>query len=216
MIASMPDLIRCLSSFHAGLLSTPELPTSAIPPDLPDPLAVLYRHLGALVALTQEQGGPFCGQDILLPTDRLKRVNGMVEFAWENQGNWSCRCPAGPGDPPVFSDAVAYWDPAEVGFARVCDSLQHFLTTLCLQEAVMSAPFVWQVSHSGELKDAFVAVTDPLWLRGRYVHRARSHNFFEASAYDAIVMEHQGLWVGAHTETAARLVRPGIPCDRIR
>jgi hypothetical protein len=75
-------------------------------------------------------------QDALAPASLLKRVDGMVEFAWENQGNWSARCPIGQPDPPVYSNAADVWNTPERGFVVVCESLNHFLTTLCLQGAM--------------------------------------------------------------------------------
>src|SRR5215475_6697465 len=87
---------------------------------------------------------PFAAQDTLVPLRDLKRVDGMVEFAWENQGCWSCRTPLELDDPPVYSDAgdCYYQRP---GFLQVCDRLSHFLITLSLQEAAMSAPVLLAV-----------------------------------------------------------------------
>src|SRR5947208_2017549 len=113
MIVTIDDLVRFLRSFHRTWLDRPGLARELIPNDLPDGLALIYRDLGALVELEPTGNRPrmpFAAQDSLMPLSRLKRVEGMFEFSWENQGNWSCRCPTGPGDPPVFSNAAQLWD----------------------------------------------------------------------------------------------------------
>jgi len=125
MIRSVSDLVSFLRRFHRGWLDAPGLDPATIPADLPDGLSLLYRELGALVALEPEPGesrSPFASHDTLLPLDRLARVDGMLEFAWENQGNWSTRCPLGPGDPPVYSNAPDVWQEPACGFQKVCDS----------------------------------------------------------------------------------------------
>ena len=108
MIESIADLVAFLKRFHRHWLDDPSLDPTLIPSDLPDGLATIYRELGALVEIEQNPS-PFGTQDGLMPLSRLKRVDGMVEFAWENQGNWSARCVAGQSDPPVYSNAADVW-----------------------------------------------------------------------------------------------------------
>ncbi len=136
MISSIADLVAFLKQFHRHWLDNPTLDSALIPADLPPPLATIYRELGALVEIDPEpengRRAPFATQDALMPLSRLQRVDGLVEFAWENQGNWSARCPVGLPDPPVYSNARDAWERPRRGFLMVCDSLAHFLTTLCL------------------------------------------------------------------------------------
>lgn len=79
----------------------------------------------------------------------------MIEFAWENQGNWSARCLAGQADSPVYTNAGD--GGGSSAFEVVRDSLNAFLITLCLQEAVMSAPVLY-------------AIDGPPWFRYLQVH----------------------------------------------
>src|SRR5262245_54437411 len=141
VIESIVDLVAFLKRFHRHWLDDPSLNPALIPADLPPGLATIYRELGALVEIEpgpeNDWRAPFATQDVLLPVSRLKRVGDLAEFAWENQGNWSARCPVGRSDPPVYSNAADSWDAVRRGFVVVCASLNHFLTTLCLQEAVM-------------------------------------------------------------------------------
>lgn len=220
MIRGLADLVSYLHAFHGSWSASPGLPASDVPADLPDALATLYREFGALIALEPTADGghrtPFGTQDALVPVHRLKRIDGMVEFAWENQGNWSCRSPLGPGDPPVFSNAATLWDEPTSGFQRVCDSLSHFLVTLSLQEAVMSAPCLFQFADDAPVTDAFAPQRTPLWLQGHYVFGDPSHSFFELSGEDVLIMEYAGVWVASHSEYVLSLVNPGIRLERCR
>src|SRR5262245_58542416 len=121
----------------------------------------------------------------------------MVEFAWENQGNWSCRCPLGPGDPPVYSNASDLWDEDQKGFVEVCGSLDHFVTTLCLREAVMSCRYLY--SLPGPLSPDGMPALEPLWLGGKYVFEESTHDFFGVVGTDSLLMRHanEGLFVGS-------------------
>jgi hypothetical protein len=177
---------------------------------------MLYRELGALVALTPQRGqrrAPFATQDSLVPLDHLKRVQGMLEIAWENQGNWSCRCPLGPGDPPVYSNALDVWHEPGEGFQKVCDSLNHFLVTLSLQEAVFSAPILLAIEPR-PLETVFSAPIEPLWLAGWYVGGKPTHDFYAVPGQELLVMEYADLWVACHEERVLELVRPEYRADR--
>jgi hypothetical protein len=164
MIKSIEDLTDFLKQFHRSWLVAPELAEHELSMDLPPGLRSIYRELGALVEIGSQAGTvyrpPFGAQDRLLPHSRLKRVDGMLEFAWENQGNWSARCFAGQNDPPVYSNARDVWTTDNLGFAQVCDSLNHFLTTLCLQEAVMSCRFLVTIDASHPIDDVLNSVAE--------------------------------------------------------
>jgi hypothetical protein len=133
VVTSIADLVAFLRQFHRHWLADPSLDPSPIPTDLPPGLATLYRELGALIAIgpgpDHDRRLPFAAQDALVSLSQLTRVDGMVEFAWENQGNWSARCPLGQLDPPVYSNAPRLWNLEQRGFVIVCPSLNHFLTT---------------------------------------------------------------------------------------
>jgi hypothetical protein len=210
MIASVADLVAFLKPFHRHWLDDPSLDPARIPSDLPDGLALIYRELGALVEIDQERS-PFHAQDHLTPLSRLRRVDGMIEFAWENQGCWSARCPAGQSDPPVYSDAGGAWQDGQQGFAVICESLSYFLITLCLQEAVMSCRNLVSTDDDFPRPDQFLTVPlRPLWLKGFYSHGEPDHRFFVSSDEDVLVMDWYGLWVGSPTRKVAELVAPDI------
>ncbi len=218
MLAGIEDLVRFLRHWHRDWLDSPGLAETVLPNDLPDGLRLIYRELGALVELEATRDGrrpPFAAQDSLVPLSRLKRVEGMIEFSWENQGNWSCRCQSGPGDPPVYSNAVRLENPAS-GFEKVCDSLSHFLTTLCLQEAVMSAPCL-EISETALRSSMLPAGFEPLWLRGQYVHEQPSHSFYFHAGADTLLLDFyyfEHWWLAAHDFGALASALPGVDFER--
>jgi hypothetical protein len=217
MIDTIPSLIAFLRQFHRHWLTDPALDPSRIPPDLPDGLAAIYRELGALVEIEAgpDNSGraPFAAQDGLVALSRLKRVGGMAEFAWENQGNWSARCPLRDPEPPVYSNAADAWEIERRGFVVVCASLTHFLTALCLQEAVMSCRNLAAVGTDGGPAGAVVGELRPLWLHGQYVYGGPSHSFFVSLDQEVLVMDHAGLWVGSPVRPVGNLMARGVHCQ---
>jgi hypothetical protein len=211
MIESIDDLVAFLRQFHRGWLEVPALDPSLVPPDVPEGLATIYRELGALVEIEDDRSrAPFASQDCLMPLSRLKRVDGMLVFAWENQGNWSCCCQAGELDPPVYSNAADAWNEEQRGFVVVCKSLNHFLITLCLQEALYSCRNLVAVKGDPEPKDVITERLEPLWLGGRYVNAEPSHDFLVTSDHEVIVMNYAGVWVGSPSRPFQRLIRHGL------
>jgi hypothetical protein len=214
MIASIADLVAFLKRFHRHWLDDPTLDSARIPADLPPPLATIYGELGALVEIEYgpDNGwhAPFATQDALMPLSRLKRVEGMVEFAWENQGNWSARCPVGEADPPVYSNAADSWDTVRRGFVVVCDSLAHFLTTLCLQEAVMGCRHLAALRTDKPPTELLAVPLEPLWLNGYYVAGVPDHHFFVSPDRDVLVMDWGGVLVGSPSGSVAELAARGV------
>jgi uncharacterized protein (TIGR02996 family) len=214
-ICTVDDLVFYLRTFLD--LSSSENSVH-IPDDVPYGLALIYRELGALF----EAGDVFGTQDSLSSLSRLRRVNGMVEFAWENQGCWSCRFPAGEADPPVYSNAPDLWtEGPNRGHQKVCGSLNHFLVTLCLQEAVMSSPCLLALDdekvHAGRAAhEVFERPCRPLWLNGYYVGNEASHDFFDVPGQGVLLMDWSGsLWVGLQTDEALTLIDKDITYRRI-
>lgn len=214
MIASVADLVAFLKRFHCHWLDDPTLDPALIPADLPPPLTTVYHELGALVEIDQgpdnDWRAPFATQDALMPLSRLKRVEGMFEFAWENQGNWSARCPVGQPDPPVYSNARDVWDTPSRGFVVVCDSLAHFLITLCLQEAVMGCCNLAALRTDGPPAEVLAVPLEPLWPNGYYVAGEPDHQFFVSPDQDVLVMDWAGIWVGSPSRKVAELVTQGV------
>jgi hypothetical protein len=171
-------------------------------------LSLIYRELGALFDLKNEVS-VFSGQDALVSLDRLKRRKGMLTFAWENSGNWSCRCPLGQKDPPVYSNSADVWQEPARGFQQVCDSLNHFVITLALFSAALSAPHLLHTEKKTSTRSLKVPIR-PLWLAGEYVDERRM-NFYAIPEEDAIIMdEGGGAWLGSHSETSSSLVKKGV------
>jgi hypothetical protein len=110
MIHSIPELVAFLKHFHRRWMDDPSLDPAAIPDDLPPGLTTIYRELGGLVEVKECTANnwrtPFGAQDVLLDIARLRRIDGMIEFACENQAllqyrlsRKSLRAAASPREP---------------------------------------------------------------------------------------------------------------------
>jgi hypothetical protein len=214
MIHSMSDLVGFLKHFHRRLLARHPADAQAPIPSPPG-LALLYREFNPLIELADPRTdrGPFGAQDALMPLSRLKRQDGQIVFAWENQGNWSCRCETDHPDPPVYSDAAMVWRDDRPGFQRVCDSLDYFLITLCLQEAVMGAATLACINGKTDPETAFAGAVTPVWLRGQYVYEEPSHDFYVTPDGDTLIMDHAGLWIATNGPWPESLVAPNQTVD---
>jgi hypothetical protein len=211
VIASIADLVAFLKRFHRHWLADPSLDPALIPDDLPNGLATIYRQLGALVEIVEAGRTPFGTQDGLLALSRLRRVAGMVEFAIENQECWTARCPLNQWDPPVLSNAPDIGADEIRGHVVVCESLNHFLTTLCLQEAVMSCRHLVAMDHDRPPNELLTVPLRPLWLNGYYVRGEPDHHFFVSPDEDVLVMElFDDVWVGSPVKKVPGLVVPAV------
>jgi hypothetical protein len=208
MIESIDDLIVFLKHFHRNLLEDPSLPPEQIPDDLPEGLAKIYRELGKLVHL---QPGPFASQDWLMPVHRLQRVYGTTKFCCENQYSWAACFPSGHKDPPVYLREMSnsQW---EEDFVIVCDSLNHFLMTFCLQEAFMfgtrNSAWVNNVDNIFEaIKEKEKEQFQPLWLNGKYADADYLRNFYISEDRDMLIWNGH---IGSQTRPLVDIFDPNI------
>ena len=220
MIRSLPNLFAFLHAWHAPWL--PQAQSCAMPSlPMPAPLAALYAEFSPLIAIRPSQRNahraPFATQDQLMCPTGLAMAGDMLAFAVENQGNWSARCTTTGEDPPVYSDAALMWEDLDAdtgddeGFTLACPSLSHFLTTLCLQEACMSAPHLVACGTGDALDIQAVLNTrpQPLWLHGQLVYGADTHQFHHLPARGVLVMQAQDtVWVAAQRPEALAMIRP--------
>lgn len=208
-ITAIEDLVYYLREFHKSWPGVPELDAASLPQDLPYGLALIYRELGGLI-----RGGrnPFSAQDSLASPGQIRREGNMLNFAWENQGNWLSWCHAGSedADPPVY----------QAGFQRpprkTRVSLNHFLTTLCLQEAVMSAPCGASLEKGYRLGEVVGAACRPLWLHGWLASDMPYYNFFDVPGQDLLIMDFEGEWLmlGSHSAASSALLRNRVRLER--
>jgi uncharacterized protein (TIGR02996 family) len=206
-ITAIEDLVFYLREFHRSWMPSPQLKASDIPKHIPPGLALLYRELGGLFECQAGRSGmrPFAGQDALLSPKSLGLVDGMIEFAWENQGNWSCRFPPGEADPPIYSDFEGSQ------FRQICPSLNHFLITMCLQEAIFSAPYLIRFDEE-DTSQAITVPCRPLWIAGQYVYEDATRDFYDIPGRDVLILDDplSGLWLASHTDGCRQLIRPGV------
>jgi hypothetical protein len=215
MIRDIEDAIDYLRRFHRSLHPDPRMDASRIPADLPRPLFRLYEELGELVemdARVTRRRAPFAAQDGVLPLGRLKRTGGFIEFAGDNQGNWSARCAAGELDPAVYTDAGEDGSGSEE-FSVVAQSVSDFLITLCLQEAALSAPFCFSINAPPA--EALAAKCVPLWIDGATALTGFRQSFYEVPGEEVIVMNNGSTWVGSYSSSADGLIKLGVSRQRM-
>jgi len=209
MIRTIDEAVSFLRRYHRHLAAPPSLGAAIIPSDLPYALALVYRELGGWVEIDQSRDNnykvPFSTQDGLVDLSRLKRIGGLIEFAWENQGNWSARCEVGAVDPPVLTNAGD--GSGSSTFEVVCDSVSRFLVTLGLQEAVMSSPILLNVNAASPHVVFELPLAD-LWLSGPYAVLDDTRDFYELDDGDVLVMDWAGIWVGSYSEAVTDLLKP--------
>ena len=214
IISNLNDLVGFLRRFHA--YDKPS-DSSCIPSEFPPSLATFYSELGGLIdiepSIENSHRAPLAAQDAFTPLERIEYVDDMVEFAWENQGNWSARCSFDPNDSKVYSNAAESWGEGS-GFEPVCDSLSHFITTLALQEAVMSCPNLVSTGVD-EISKAIDAKVDSLWLNGHFVYGEPTHDFYYDLEHDMIAMNWGGIWIGSHNSSFRNLLKSDIGLTEI-
>ena len=189
MIQSLTDAIAFIKRFHRRFPAAPELDPARVPEALPHPLSILYRELGGWLD-DVETPGPLSTQNYLYGVDALHWPEpGIVEFASENQGNWTCRCAVDVDDPPVLSDATDYWDDPIEGFNQVSPRLSDFLITFMLTEAVFACPDMESDVDVDPADDTLV----PLWLGGRQAYE-HTFDFYTSPEQDVLYMRSDGEW----------------------
>jgi hypothetical protein len=169
----------------------------------------IHREFGRIIRLDLERN-PFFTQDGLLPVERIRRIDGTLEFAVANQETWSARCEPNQPDPPVHSDAPGLWETTPTRFMPACDSLTHFLITLCLQEAVMSSPHLTSLSEDESLQKLFGQPFLPLWLNGYSVFAEPSHHFHLSADRQLLAMNFAGLWVASPFHPFSDVTTAGV------
>jgi hypothetical protein len=95
----------------------------------------------------------------------------------------------------------------------VCESLNDFLTTLCLQEAVMSCPNLAAVITDRKPAEIVGGELRSLWMQGKYVFGDPSHDFYATSDEDVLVMDYAGIWVGSPFRSVGDLIVRGSDCQ---
>lgn len=176
-------------------------PRPDAPLDLPESLRLVYRHVADV---TGDPAAPYGAQDRLLPCERLKRVDGRVEFAWENQGNWSARFAPGLPDPPVWSNAADVYSGQRKGFVVVCARLSDFLATFVLQEAALGAAHVCCMPETFDAGTVPALRLAPIWLDGHYLEPEPTHDFWLSDDASVLLFRHrhEGVFAATHRASA--------------
>lgn len=185
-----------------------------VPGFLPEPLRELYLFAGNWpnpgnnddrLFLPGKQPRIFQGQDVLMGIEKPKRQSGRVTFVMENQGNWTCEVEERNDASPVYCDAAKLWDDSVKDHEIVCDSLQHFLVTFCLQELVFGSKYVGTIE--ADLKpELFYEELEAVWLNGCYVFKESTHSIYICDNR-LLIMDYSGLWYACNDESALNLIK---------
>lgn len=169
-----------------------------LPSDYPKSLIEFYAMFGTLIDIEpseeNEHRPPFSSQDYLLHSNRLIKKDGYVVIASENQGNWSCRVPTNSDDPFIESNADSLFE-SKQHFEVLQYKLSEFLETIALQEAVMSARYLYSID-SDEDPSTFPSAKT-INTSNKYVHKDFRHKF-AIIGDDVILMNFGCLWIGSN------------------
>lgn len=193
-----------------------------IPEDLPKPLKEIYLFAGNWphprdnddkCFQSGKQPRIFQEQDCLLGVNNLERKNGMITFLHENQGNWSCEVEENNDKSAVYSNSTALYERSDKESEIICDSIEHFLITFCLQELTFSSKIVGTIEEQS-VQDIVCQVVEPLWLNGYYVQNEPTHSF--CICKDILIMDVYGdFWCACNDEKALDLLRDKKKVEKI-
>lgn len=186
LLANLEDFFGFVHKWFGVPNGSFALPASALPAKLPHSLEALYLQLGSLTMeggpLAKPGSAPFNNQDCIYAPEQLVFADGQVEFASENQHNWSARCPATGADPAVSlnwgwmveSDTLPRLYPHRPIGAPLSD----FLVTIGLQELVFHGHSKRRAIDPGGFAGArrnneSVPITDvPVWTKHNFMNCA--------------------------------------------
>lgn len=184
-----------------------EVPSVALPPDLPGPLRDLHLRFGLLgtraIRVQRRRGGDldwqegiFVNQDFLVPASNFPRSTfvaktgdfqrqKLLTFVYENQGCWYLHVPLNADhDPPVLMSEDLK---ALKGCQQVANKLSEFLAVFVLRETIMGSPFLWV--RGGELNlSSFKSRLKPLLIGASYVYPELRHDFYIDEAGTVLFM----------------------------
>jgi hypothetical protein len=192
MIADIRAVIRFLRKYHHRV-GDGSLPEDVVPRNLPRPLRQVYLNFGRWTM----PWSPLAAQNYLLPVDKLIEEGGSICFLRENQNCWTCWCR--PGDQAVYCDSY------ETGRGPKCaeeihESIEQFLITHCLLEAVMSSPQLVCL-HDFKPPEQVVPLSwEEFYMGGRFVYPSRPLDFWFAARPGMLAMRTQleDLWVATY------------------
>lgn len=210
MIKSIDDLIVFLKHFYRNSLPDSSLPPESIPAYLPEGLAKIYREFGGLFGV--DRPNSFGTLPKFVPVSQLhpyqlEWLKGeMVDFYSTHSDFFRYGCPIDRKDPPVYQYTNGCMDDilfGIYGYCVVCESLDHFLIALCLQEAVYaSRNFVslFNVANRVDILERIIEKENfqPLWLSGKCVDRDWLSDFYISEDGDILIWNRGGGYVGSH------------------
>jgi hypothetical protein len=209
MINNIRALGTFLRDYHRSV-GDGSLPDGLVRPDLPRPLRKIYLNFGSWT----KPWSPLAAQDYLLPADKLVDEDGYICFLRENQGVWHCWCR--PGDDAVYCDAES--GRGVKNAQQIHESIDHFLITFCLQEAVMSSPEIVYLHDFSPPEGVVVAAGQELLIGGRYVYPSSPLDFYFAPHRRLLAMRTplKDLWIAGYEAGLLDCVKNEIEAMQIQ
>jgi len=214
-----------------------DVPSVALPPDLPRPLRDLHVKFGLLgtraIRVQRRRGGDldwqegiFVNQDFLVPasyfpSSTFVAKNGdfkgqrLLTFVYENQGCWYLHVPLNADDdPPVLMSEDLK---AIKGCQQVAAKLSEFLAVFVLRETIMGSPFLW--ARGGELNlSNFKFQLKPLLTGASYVYRELRHDFYIDETETVLFMHEpncDNTWIAAQSSNLDSIVNDRADTQQI-
>jgi hypothetical protein len=200
VITNATQLIEFLGRYHRSILERePAKPVTWPEFVVPEPLRALHELFGQHI---DHSWGPLSSQDHLAPLHEMRLDGDEVVFLHENQGCWSCTYSLTPPH-PVFR-----YDDEPTG-TRQTDTLEEFLITFALQEAVMSSPWLLGIHGAPSAEALGIELVD-LHRGGRYAYEGENDDFWITPDQQTICMDNAGtaLWLASYSDRVLDLRRP--------
>jgi hypothetical protein len=209
MIAGIRALVKFLRDYHHEV-GDGSLSEDVVPRNLPRPLRQVYSNFGKWT----KPWSPLAAQNHLLPVEELVEEDGYFCFLRENQNCWTCWCR--PREESVYCDSY------ETGrglknAAQIHESIEQFLITHCLHEAVMSSPELVCLHDFKPPEEVVLLSWQELYMAGRFVYPSSPLDFWFAPRPGLLAMKTplEDLWLATYEPNLMGMLSNGTDAMQI-
>jgi hypothetical protein len=209
MIAGVRALVKFLRDYH-NQVDNGSLPEEVVPHSLPRPLRKVYLNFGKWT----KPWSPLAAQNHLLPVDELIEGDGYLCFLRENQNCWTCWCR--PGEDIVYCDSFETGRGCE-NAVQIHESIEKFLITHCLHEAVLSSPELVYLPDFKPPVEVVPLAWKELYMAGRFVYPSSPLDFWFAPRPGLLAMQTplKDLWLASYQPDLLGMLSEGVEAMQI-